>query len=339
MNYILCASYKTLLFALHLKYKGKKITVVTYNKDLIKFCETENIDCIEFEFIRPKVSTFYQFFKLKKMLDATIKKIDIQKGDTFFLLGKTKGYSQYYLSKELSKKNKGYYKDSDRKQKIYKAPRSKPIFFRGVIMRFLLKTFLGLDIIYYIGNNGDPILGISDEFLKKYNIDEFEPNISSEELIIDTVKNYKNNYKKIDNLLIIDDPLSMVKFDSIRAVYNKIYDLPLKFASKNHPRPIEKSEKTYSHYYDLFKNYEEVPRYVPVELFCNNIRKNVIAVLSTALITASKFQHLKAISLLELVDWYHQPSKEDFKQDFIKNSNNKIIFPKTYEELEELLMN
>ena len=76
-------------------------------------------------------------------------------------------------------------------------------------------------------------------------------------------------------------------------------------------------------------------------LFLNNfnsIKKNVISVFSTALITASKFDHLKAISMMELVDWYHKPYKIEFKNHLIEESKNKIIFPKNFEELKELLL-
>jgi len=338
MNYIFCGAYKGLLFGLYLRYLGKEITVVTYNGDLIKYCKAEKIDYIEYEHIGPRITTFYQFFKLKKVLDETIKKIDFKKEDAFFLLGKTKGYDYFYLAKELSKIGKGYYKNPDREMEIYKAPKSKPIFIRGKILKFFYKIVLDLDLIYYTGNNGDPVLGIPNEFLKKYGIVEFKPDFSSEELLIDVVQKSKSDYKEFDNLIIDDRPLSMIKFESIKDLYTKLYDLPVDFAFKKHPYTSENGDKTGLLYYDIFKKFEEVPQHIPAELFYNNIRKNVIAVFSTALITASNLKHLKAISLLDLVEWYHEPTKKYFKDLFIKESNNRMLFPSNFEELKEILL-
>ncbi|GAI40324.1 unnamed protein product [marine sediment metagenome] len=104
---------------------------------------------------------------------------------------------------------------------------------------------------------------------------------------------------------------------------------------KYHPRVL-KAHKP-ARYEELFINCEEFPDYIPVELLFNNIKKNVISVLSTSLGAASQLEHLRAISLLELVEWDNQSYKKEIKTRLIKESDNRTIFVKTFEELSKLL--
>jgi len=352
MNYVYCRAPKPLLFALYLKnVLGEEITLVTCDKDMISYCDIENIKYIQFElkdtqfeFGKYKIPSINKLSALKRTLDDVIKKIDIGKKDSFFLVGlKIKGYDSYYLAKKLSKKGVVYYRNPhDREINIYKPPRYKPIFFRGEILRIFLKIVFGLDLMYYEYNN-NPTLGVDDKFFKKYNIVEYLPSVSSIELDLDTIKKSKSSYKEYDNV-IIDDlaPLeNITKFDSTKKLYEKLFNLPIDFAFKKHPipTPIMPENQLSKSYYKIFKHLEEIPRYIPAELLCNNIKRSVISIHSVTLITASQLPHLKAISLLELVDWYHESYKKEFKNYFIKNSENKIIFPNSFEELKEILLN
>jgi len=341
MYYILGGAYKGLLFALYLKNLGNKIVIVTYIEDIIKYCVAENIDYIKFEKIRPTVAAFYKVFALKKMLDNVIKEIDIGKENRFFLLSDSNAYDAFYLAKELSKKTKGYYKLTDGRLKIYKPPRFKPIFFRGAIIRFTLKLVLGLDLMYYRRDKKNPCFGVDDKFLKKYNIMEYAPDADVEELTLDAVKKYKSNHGEYENFIIDDGLLTgYVNFDSMKKLYKDLFELPLKFAFKKHPNLMYKKthSELYLSFYKEFKNCKEIPAYVPAELLFNNIKKNVISIFSTALITASRLQHLKTISLLELVEWYDKSYKKEWKERLIATSNNKILFPNNFEELKEILL-
>lgn len=341
MIYIFCGAYKALMFALYIKNLGKRITIITYNKDIMRYCIEENIDYIKIEFIRPKVTSIYKVFTLKKVLDNIIKKIDFSKENAFILFGDAKAYDSFYLAQEFSKKGVVYYKNPDRKSKKYKAPKFKPIFFRGGIIRIVLKLILRLDLIYYRSDIRSPCFGIDDNFLKKNNIVEYEPNIPSEELILEAVKKSKSNFKEFDNLIIDDGgPLeNIIKFDSTIKLYEKLFRLPIEFAFKKHPKPTTQESQSDLSFYELFKHCEELPNYIPVELFCNNIKKNVISIFSTSLITASQLQHLKAVSLLELVDWYDESYKKELKNYLMKESKNKIIFLNGFEELKKILLN
>lgn len=350
MNYVFCRAPKPLLFALYLKnVLGKEITLVTCDEDMMSYCDIENIKYISFELKetqseRYKIPSISKLFALKKTLDDVIKKIDISEKDGFFLVGlPAKAFDGFYLAKELSKKVVVYYRNPhDRQLNIYKSSKYKPIFFRSAINRIFLKTMLGLDLMYYEYNN-NPILGVDDKFFKKYNIAEYLPGVPSVELDLETIKKTKSKYKEYDNVIIDDrTPLeNITKFDSTKKTYEKLFKLPINFAFKKHPHPtpITPEDEFSKSYYKIFKYLEEVPRYIPAELLCNNIKRSVISIHSVTLIAASQLPHLKAISLLELVDWYNESYKKEFKDYFIKNSGNKILFPSSFEELKEILLN
>lgn len=339
MYYVYCGSYFPLLFALYLRGQGKEIKIITGNKDVIKYCQTENINYIPLEFVMPTVTSLYRFYILKKKLDEIIEEHG-KKQDKFFLMGNIKTYDFFYLAKELSiRKNIVYYKPISRQLKKYKPSKSKPIFFRGAIMKFFLKQIMDLDLIYYEGSNGDPVFGVDEKFLKKYNILKYKPNISSEDLILEVVKKSKSNYKEYDNFIIDKGPLSnYITFDSVKRLYEKLFELPLDFAFKKHPSPIIQKDHSETEFYEPFSRCDEIPRYIPAELFFNNVRKNVISLVSDALVTASKLQHLKSIALLELVEWHRDPCKKELKEYLIEASNNKILFPNNFEELKEILL-
>jgi len=340
LNYVFCGAYKALLFALYIKNLGEEITIVTYSKDVTKYCANENIKCISFPFLKLSIKSIYKLFTLKKTLDEVIEKMNVGKEDNYFLTGKVLAYESIYIAKELAKKgNKIYYKNVMRELNIFKPSGLKSIFIKGMIFKFFMKFALDLDIMYYESNE-DPRLGFDEETLKKYNIIDYKPDKKTEEMILEAVKNTKSSCKGADNLIIDQGPIeNLVELNSIKRIYERIFNLHIDFALKKHPLPAEENDEITISYYNIFKHCKELESYVPVELFCNNIKKNAISLFSASLITASQFEHLKAISLLELINWKHNSYKQEFKNRLIEESNNKILFPASFEELKEILLN
>jgi len=352
MNYVFSRAPKPLLFALYLKnVLEEEVTLITCDKDTIKYCDIEKIEYIQFElkdtrfeFGKYKIASIYKLSALKKMMDEVIEKINPGKEDKFFLVGlPMKAFDSFYLAKELSKKCVVYHRNPhDRQISIFKSSKYKSIFFRGEILRIMLKIVFGLDLMYYEYNN-NPTLGVDDKFLKKYNISIYLPGVSSRELDLNTMKKTKSSYKEYDNVIIDDrTPLENVtKFDSTKKVYEELFSLPIDFAFKKHPTStsVIPGGRLSKSFYKIFKNCEEIPRYIPAELLCNNIKKSVISIHSVTLIAASQLPHLKSVSLLELVDWYNESYKKEFKNYLIEKSDNKIIFPNSVKELKEILLN
>lgn len=338
MNYIFCPAYRSLFFALYLRNLGKSITIITYNKDIKKYCVDTNIDHLYFEVLRPGIISFYKVGTLKSRLDNLIGRINFGKEDCFYLLDNAIAYEGFYLAKELSKKGVAYFKDTSRELKIYELKFNR-VFLEKLVIKYLLKIFLGLDLIFY-ETNKVPRFGINDKFIEKNKIIKIAQDQDFDDLILDVVKKSKIGQKEYENLIISDGPgiINILKYDSIKNVYKNLVDLPIEFAFKKHPDPIKAKYPIEVLYEELFKNYEQIPDYVPVELFFNNIKKNVVAIMSTSLITASQLEHLKAISLLELVEWYHQSYKNEAKDFLTKASRNRIIFVNDFEELKEILL-
>lgn len=337
MDYVFCGAYAALFFALHLKKMGKKITIITHNKNIIKYCKAEKIDYIKYNQIIITGWSFYKVFALKQNSDKLIEKINFCKKDRFFLLGNRKQFDAFYLSKELSKKGVVYYYSMSilTKNRIYKPPVCKPVFIRGEISRIVLKLFMDIDIVYY-QVHGVPVIGVDNKFLKKHDIREYEIDLSPEDILFNLVNKNKTNYEEFENLLVDEGPIiKIVKRDSLIELYENLLKLPIKFAFKLHPTQLRRTSD--AAFYDIFKSCNKIPEYIPIELFFNNVKKNVISGYSTSLVTASKFEHLKAISLLELVEWYDDSFKKDIKRGLIERSKNKILFPNTFNELKEII--
>jgi len=338
MNYIYCGAHKPLLFANALKESGENITIITDNEDVKKFCISEKIDYIEFESVSYTVGNILKIIFYKKKLDHVLDRINIQKEDCFYLISsKIKCYPGFYMAKELAKKGSVIYKDPhDQILEKYVPKKNKPVFFRGLIIKNLLHYGYGLDLVYYKLLKS-PSLGIDDSFLKKHNIKIYEPNEYYHKLSFEGIKNSKRNCRDFDSLIIDSGSLeNRIVQESIDAVFEKILKLPVEYAFKKHPSKVQ-NHSDMAHY-KIYEQCEEIPSYMPIELFYNNIKRNVVSINSASLITASQLQHLKVISLLELVDWCHESFKKENKQNLIEKSKNKILFPTSFEELKEIML-
>ena len=338
MNYIFCPSYASIFFALHLKNSGKEIKIITNNISVKKYCRSADIECIYFDYIGVPITRPYNVLILKRRLDNLIKKIGIKREDNFFLLDNSFTINGFYLAKEWSKKGNIYHNNLGRSFNIYKENKHLNLsFLARTSLRYLFKIFMGLDLIL-LEVNCRPVFGINDKFLVKNKIKEFSLNKNLKELQLDAMRKSHIKQKECDNLIITHGTLSgLIIEESVKRMYKNLLKLPYKFAVKHHPRVIkhEKSGDVFEK--KLLIGCEEFPDYIPVELLFNNVRKNVISMCSTSLIPASQLEHIKAISLLELVEWNNPSYKKELKDYLTNELNNEIIFVENFEELNELL--
>jgi hypothetical protein len=337
MNYIFCPSYASVFFALHLKSSGKEIKIITNNISVKKYCRSADIECIYFDYIDISITRFYKIFIFKSRIKNLIKKINIKKEDNFYLLDNTFCYNGFYLAKEWSKKGNVYFIYN-----LVKFPKNyikdkylNLNFLEKTTLIYLFKIFLGLDLILF-EVNCRPIFGFDDKFLERNEIKKNTLNRDLRELQLDAMRKSHIKQKEYDNLIITEGSVSgILNENSVQKMYKNLLKLPYKFAVKHHPRVLktQKSER----YEKLFINCEEFPDYIPVELLFNNVRKNVISLFSTSLIAASQLEHIKAISLLELVEWNNPAYKKEVKKWLLKESNKRIIFVNNFEELNTFL--
>ncbi len=336
MNYIFCPSYASVFFALHLRNSGKDIKIITDNISIRKYCRTFDIDYIYFDYVDVSIIRFYKMFISKNRIGNLIMKIDIKKEDDFYLLDNSFDINGFYLAKEWAKKGNVYFSILGRTFDTYTENKYLNFsFLVRAILKYLFKVSLGLDLIF-LEVNGVPIFGINDKFLKKNKIKKISLDKNLKELQLEKIGKSHIKLREYDNLIVSGGNLSgIVNKDSLIKVYKNLLKLPYKFVVKYHPRLL-KAQKL-ARYEKVFINCDEFPSYIPVELLFNNIRKNVIAIYSTSLSFASQLEHLKAISLLELVEWNHLSYKKEVKDFLIKESNNRIIFVESFEELNKLL--
>jgi hypothetical protein len=329
-NYIFCPSYPSVFFALHLKNSGKEIKIITHNISVKKYCSTADIDCIYFDSVDVFPYTrLYKIFILKSRIDNLIKKMNIKKEDKFFLLDNSFDINTFYLAKECSKKGNVYFNVLGKIFNTYTENKYLSLsFFARTGSRYLFKMFLGLDLIF-LEVHSSPIFGIGNKFLKKNKIKNFFLNKKLKELQLDAMRKSHINLKEYDNLIATDGNISgIVNGDSLIKVHKNLLKMPYNFAIKYHPHVL-KTQKL-AKYEKVLINCDEFPDYIPVELL-------LISIYSTSLISASQLDHLEAISLLELVEWNNQSYKKEVKAWLIKESNNRIIFVKTFEELNKVL--
>lgn len=79
-----------------------------------------------------------------------------------------------------------------------------------------------------------------------------------------------------------------------------------------------------------------LPDFLPVEFFFSAVSKCVISFHSASLVTAAQFSNLQAISLIDLVG-VESEFNQKVKIDLMMKSTNRILFPKTIEELTVLI--
>jgi len=347
MNYVFCGAYRHLFFALYLKKIGSDIKIVTYNNDIKNFCDYSKIDCIYFDSLTLDLESFYKIKSLKKRLDKIIDEIKFNKNDNFYVLSNVFGYQKFYLATKFAKVGKVYYKNSEREFKkyrfdigdLFKKNILKHFLFWGkFFMKYLFKIALCLDIVFFEINES-PVYGFDEKFFKKHNIRKIIPEKNYDELISEVVKNSNILKRKYDNIIIDDGSTKdIIKYDSISKIYTKILDLSIDLSFKNHPGQtnINRSGDFFSK--KKFKDIEKLPSYIPIELLFNNIKRNAISIFSVSLISAARIKHLKAVSLLELVDWKNKSYKKEMKNYLKKASKNKIFFPESINELKEIIM-
>jgi len=336
---------------LYLKEKKKQeVRVITYNLAVREFCKFIGIKCFFFKLppyptgLKNFFKDFYKLWNLKNDLDRALKLIDIKKRDSFFFFGACMTYSGFYLAKEWAKRGKSFFKETG---KAYPRLNNDGYYSNGYVLRcklhkFPLNLVFGLNLGLYDCMGLKIVFGIDKKFLEKNNIENLKLGKTLNELKAEAV-NYKSfSIDKCENLFMPEDAytLSLMRKNFLPlSLYEKLRSLPGNIAIKPHPIEIGlKSElKELKKIKQIFSNFEILPHYIPVEILLNKVKRNVIAIASGGLIPASKIKHLKAISLLELVQWKNKEWKRQMKEYLARESGGRIIFVNSFEELKGIM--
>lgn len=338
-EFIYCPSYGSLFFALYLKQNNFDIRVITHNESIIKFCNKVSIPVFDFQY--PKINLLFNpinYLRVKKNLDQFIKTLEFSKLDQFYLFDNAFEIFGFYITQQCSKKSNVNFYLLGREFPYYNAKRK--FDFPYIIIYIQLWIFRIMWGLYLVIRNGhgNPIFGIDDTFIKRNHILWYPLNKNLIELKMEVVNNFSipiPNY----HILIASDG-NMVEIVNEKTVCELYHEIGLTYSSlvvKSHPRvkfdtindPIEAS----------LNNFEQIPEYIPVELVLKNIKKCVISVFSSILPYAVKMSNIKAISLLDLIEWNDEEYKIKVKSMLIQESNNKIFFPQSIQELYSMIEN
>lgn len=201
-----------------------------------------------------------------------------------------------------------------------------------------MRLAFGIKLTLYDIPGQDIVPGIDEKFLKKNKIQYLELRKTINQLATEAVSYKLFDIGRQENLFMYGygKLVPLIKKDSLLSLYEKLRKLPFKIVIKLHP-DLPNQESELKQVQQIFGNSEILPYYIPAELVFSSIKKNVLAVASGGLIAASQINHLKAISLLELVEWRDEKLKQYFKNYLREKSNNKIIFVNNFEELKKVM--
>ncbi|MBI2860213.1 MAG: hypothetical protein HYX91_01745 [Chloroflexi bacterium] len=335
MNYVFCPSYGALFFALHLRNSGREASVITDNPGIRKYCRHAGISCIYFDYINIPALRPHRAFTVRRRMDGIVKQIGVKSADVFYLLDNTIDISAFYLARKWSKKGKVYFNVLGRKFPPYRAEKRLSLSFvarHG--LRYWLKVFLGLDLVF-LELHRSPAFGIDGKFLEKNKIATLPLDRSLAELQWEAMQKGGVDLGRRDNLISSDGSLAgIIEQDSLTETYKSVLKLPHQFAAKHHPQIANRHPDEYE---KVFSHLPELPHYIPVELVLGNVTRSVISVFSTSLVSASRLERLKAISLLDMVRWHDPSYREEIRAWLKKESQDRIIFVKSLEELDKLL--
>jgi hypothetical protein len=220
-----------------------------------------------------------------------------------------------------------------------------PSFYNIKSIAYLILGNLVYNIEIKIVNVDDkPVPTLSYRFFKNRNI----KNISAKEYPYDT--NILSGYN-LDNgevpknkrIVLLDDQCNISSSHSrmeLSIILRKLKEIIKSNFSqdqvlfKRHPNP-----EFYSKEFDsIYSPFSEYPYYIPADfIFLHPNIRFVIGGFSTTLATASKYDNIRSISYIKLVPF----NNEDYRNQIIKflksESEDKIFFPDSWDELNLLL--
>ena len=334
MTYIYCECFSPIFWALYLRDKGEnEITIITINKNVEKFCLHISMKCIYFDRIPLSLSQYYNLKKFKRNIKSILELIKIKENEAFYILDNVCLLEGFYFSHLLKNKKNVIYFKSIEINELYKSPRINKKYIVAKLDLLFYKIFLKIDLVLKKINN-KPVIGIDKSFLVKNKISVSEENKSFNEIKIEAIKRNKINFGSIDTLFVdggSSETSCYFKPNHLKNVIVLLRKYSKKIMIKEHPN------FKWDAY--VFKGFKKIPDFIPAELILSGINKNVISTLSTTLISSAKFEQLKTISLLDIIEWENNSLKykETIKQKLIKESDNNIIFVKTLAELEKLI--
>lgn len=323
MKYFYCGSTQALLYALaHNNY-----IVVSPTETALEMCRVLDRELIE---VKSGVSIKELITKPRKIKRELNRLINIMAdGEIHFSHTQFAVFCFILISKARKRNIPIFFHDFE-----FVYPKKKDIKISFANLNVFFKKHI-IDILYNIHlsfkdlNNG-LVISIDNSFINQTNIKI----IQDKELFYEQTLDFFINAPKLNithNHVFLTQNLlknNLFEKNSIIALYEFLIKLGI--CVKLHPG-LKEEEANY------FKQLIIPFNILPAEFIFNSIKYSIISVHSSALVTASKFNHLKSISLINLVVPNDKLFFEKVKDDLINKSSGKILFPNTFDELKLLI--
>jgi hypothetical protein len=327
MNYINCPSYSSIYYALDLINDGADVMILTSNASVVKYCEVTKINVKYYSNIHLGFWKATRIKTFKRQLDILYSSLQISPKDTFYLLDNSFTVEGFYLGFLFSGKCHLKYFKMDRVEftrlTIDEVKNIKPLL-NALFVVVSIKMVLHLRLILKYSNS-NPVICIDNNYISRHNFSEISGIESPEYYKRKAIKNYSIVAKKYKTMLADQgDQSGIIEFNSLNKVLQWIIMEAKDIVIKEHPNFKNNL---------IYKTVEKYPDYYPSELLLINIEACVISIYSATLIHASLNNNIQSISLLDLVVWNDNSYKESRREWLIHNSQNRILFPSSLNEL------
>ncbi|MFC2004678.1 hypothetical protein ACFLUY_00465 [Chloroflexota bacterium] len=360
---IFCESYPQIKNALYLAghnpHNHSVTVVITGLKNLYKFFNLINekifqgtLNIIYFSIYRGRIANagnriikaFYllpDILKEKRHLKYIFYKHFAQLKDSeIFFFGRHFNPTTFYLLKRLSKANRLVY-IPDPIYDVVPIPKSAPSSLAELLHLAQGKSVYGHEIVMGKHPLGKKALGMPDKFFNE-NVSKV---ISQEER--DTMlKDFDiSRFKIFDSgnyrvMYFHDDLDDLIEYDYISDAIafeerlTEIFNIMAKYfpenrvALKYHPASRERR--------DMISFGKRLPDFIPAEFLYHEKVKMYLGLMSVALANVEKGV---VVSLIDLISFRDDIIREQVKKILIEESHSEILFPKSLDELDKILVN
>jgi len=321
--YFYCISYQAFILALRYQM-DHDVTMITDASNIIKACEYLNV-----KYIIHTEYTELDLIKRPKCVKAEITKVlkIIGNHEIHFSHTQYAPFCFLLINKANENGQKVVFHDFEF---VYDRVDRLPLNKMNLILQFkyfCIKQFYNAPIQLGMSSPGTYMICLKKDFIQDSNIHIIHDN----EIYYDeTLKLFRNiDLPRIDiKILFIAQTFDNEKFFERNAIEEVLNILNIEQVHiKMHP----KLNST-----NTLLNCKKLPDFLPVEFYFKSVNNIVISFHSASLITASKFNHLKVISLFDIVGKKNEFSKK-VKNKLLEKSDNRILFPSNINELILLL--
>ena len=338
MKYIYSPSYPSVRLICYFIQQGEEITVISPNLDIIKLCHLMKWPVISFDYemkSKPRIRELWnpvKVLRFKRDLQKRFEQISSQcTNGTLYFTVKCIDLVGLDLIARFAEQRKDLnvtYWCEGRKDL---SERTTPNGLEELVCISYLNLIYKPNYHFRSSPEGKYI-GFQEDFLQKYGIHEFsEPDIHAMDVYEGIAASSISSSISLRCIILGGYTLEMsagiYEIKDLKETYHFIKEIVPDVYYKPHPGPSKLES-----FYD---NYNIFPAYIPSEFLANNA-KVVIAAATTSMSYLAK-SGVTCISILDLIKPTKQFDKKAWKQKMLDESDGKIRFVQSREELQTYL--